>query len=149
MFILTLYTCRCCAIRPPDRRLWRSHIVLLVLVLLVLAGSFDGVDWLLLDDGAIGLRRVADVVAALVHVVRALVPVPVFVHCVEQDEDAERRCCYDADHHSRRAAGLAKDFRRARITLRTDPCGIGWKRDRNQILKKCSNQPFIHCYISD
>lgn len=112
-------------IRPPDRRLWRSHIVFLVLVLLVLAGRFDGVDWLLLDDGAVGLRRVADVVAALVHVVRALVPVPVFVHGIEQDEDAERRRRYDADHHSCRAAGFAEDFRRARVTLRTDPGGIG------------------------
>lgn len=131
MFILTLYTCRCCAIRPLDRRLWRSHIILLVLVLLVLARSFDGVDRLLLDDSAIRLCRVADVVAALVHVVRALVPVPVFVHGVEEDEYAERRRRYDADHHSRRAAGLSEDFRRPRVTLRTDPRGIGWKRERN------------------
>lgn len=112
---------------------WQSHIVLFVLVLLVLDGGLGRVDRLLLDHSAVGLRRVADVVATLVYVVRSFVPVAVLVHGVEQDENAERRCCHDADHHPRRAGWLPEDFRGAGVCLRSCPSRIGWRGERNVV----------------
>lgn len=102
-------------------KLWQSHIVLFVLVLLTLAWGLCGVHRFLFDNSAVGLRWVADVVATLVHVVRTLVSVPVFVHGVKKDENTQGRCRHDADHHPRRAAGLPEDLRRPRVA----PGGIG------------------------
>ena len=82
-----------------------SDVVLLVFVLLVLGDLGDAQRFVL--GAAVGLRgRVADVVAALVNVVRALVAVAVLVHGVEEDEDAEGCGRHDAHHHSRGAAAL-------------------------------------------
>lgn len=90
-----------------------SDVVLFVLVLFILAGDLGHADGLLFDGGAVGLRGgVADVVATLVYVVRALVAVAVLVHGVEQDEDAEGGGCYDAHHHARGAAGLSDHLHR-------------------------------------
>lgn len=127
-----VFSGKCSGWSSKRPKLSQSHVIFLVLVLLVLARGFRGVHWLLFDDGAIGLRRVADVVAALVHVVRALVPVPVFVHSVEQDEDTKRRRRHDADHHPRRAAGLPEDLG-AWVSLRSSASGIGCRGDRDMI----------------
>ena len=93
-----------------------SDVVLLVFVLLVLGDLGDAQRLVL--GAAVGLRgRVADVVAALVHVVGALVAVAVLVHGIEEDEDAEGRRRYDAHHHARGAAALPHHFRRTREHL--------------------------------
>lgn len=82
-----------------------SDVVLLVFVLLVLGDLGDAQRLVL--GAAVGLRgRVADVVAALIHVVRALVAVAVLVHGVEQDEDTEGCGSHNTHHHSCGAAGL-------------------------------------------
>lgn len=65
---------------------WFLYIIFLVLVFRSLAigvafGAATGC--FILHYSAIGLRRVADVVARLVHLVGTLVPVPVLVHGVE------------------------------------------------------------------
>lgn len=91
-----------------------SDVVLLVFVLLVLGDLGDPQRLVL--GAAVGLcGRVADVVAALVHVVRALVAVAVLVHGVEEDEDAEGRRRHDAHHHTCGAAAL--------------PNHLGWNRE--------------------
>ena len=91
-----------------------SDVVLLVFVLLVLGDLGDAQRLVL--GAAVGLRgRVADVVAALVHVVGALVAVAVLVHGVEEDEDAEGGGRHDAHHHARGAAAL--------------PHHLGWTRE--------------------
>lgn len=121
--------------------LWQSHVVLLVLVLLVLAWGFCGVDWFLFDNGAVGLCRVADVVATLIHVVWTFVSVPVFVHSVKQDKNTQRSCCYNANHHPCCAAGLPEDLRRAWVgTLWSSASGIGWKGYGNMIT---TNVPYL------
>ena len=93
-----------------------SDVVLLVFVLLVLGDLGDAQRLVL--GAAVGLRgRVADVVAALIHVVRALVAVAVLVHGVEEDEDAEGRGRHDAHHHARGAAALPHHLGRTREHL--------------------------------
>lgn len=128
-------------------KLWQSHVVLLVLVLLVLAWGFCGVDWFLLDNGAVGLCWVADVVATFVHVVRTFIPVPVFVHGIKKDENTQRRCSYNANHHPSCAAGLPEDLWRSRGTLRSG--GIGCKGDRDMITTNglsLPSSPLYHYY---
>lgn len=91
-------------------RVGLSDVVLLVFVLLVLGDLGDAQRLVL--GAAVGLRgRVADVVAALVHVVGALVAVAVLVHGVEEDEDAEGCGRHDAHHHARGAAALPHHLR--------------------------------------
>lgn len=68
------------------------YIILLVLIFrsLAIGAAFGAATrCFILHYGAVGLRRVADVVARLVHLVGTLIPVPVLVHGVEEDEDAE------------------------------------------------------------
>lgn len=68
------------------------YIIFLVLVFRSLATSAAfgaAAGCFIFHHSAVGLRRVADVVARLVHLVGTLVPVPVLVHGVEEDEDAE------------------------------------------------------------
>lgn len=96
-----------------------SDIIFLVFVFLALAGRFGGSGWLFLNHRAVALRRVTDVVPALVHLVGTFIPVTVFVHGIEEDEDAEGCCRHDADHHASGAAGLPDDLhcsRRAPFT---------------------------------
>ncbi len=93
-----------------------SDVVLLVFVLLVLGDLGDAQRLVL--GAAVGLRgRVADVVAALIHVVGALVAVAVLVHGVEEDEDAEGCGRHDAHHHARGAAALPHHLRRTWVHL--------------------------------
>lgn len=125
-------------------KLWQSHIILLVLVLLVLAGGLCGVDWFLFDYGAVGLCRVADVVATLVHVIRALISVAVFVHSVEQDEDAQCCCSHDANHHPGRAAGLPEHLRRAWVTgPGSGSSGISCKGNRHVLTTNARRPPCL------
>lgn len=68
------------------------YIIFLVLVFRSLAtGAAFGAaaGCFILHHSAVGLRRVADVVACFVHLVGTLLPVPVLVHGVEENEDAE------------------------------------------------------------
>lgn len=116
--------------------LWQSHIVLLVLVLLVLARGFRCVDLFLFDHGSVGLCRVADVVTTLVYMVGAFVSVPVFIHSIKQDENAQRRCCYDADHHPRGTARLPEDLLCSWVTLWSSTSGIGCKTKKQDYCKK-------------
>lgn len=93
----------------------RSDIVLLIFIFLVFVGTFSAVGLFLLDDSPIGLCWVTDVVSALIHVVGSLVSIPVLVHGIQEDEDAQRRCRHDPDHHARRAAGFTDHLGRARV----------------------------------
>lgn len=126
--------------------LWQSHIVLLVLVLLVLARGFRCVDLFLFDHGSVGLCRVADVVTTLVYMVGAFVSVPVFIHSIKQDENAQRRCCYDADHHPRSTARLPEDLRCSWVTLWSSTSGIGCKAKKNKITAKKPRFMFHHYF---
>lgn len=76
-----------------------SHIVLFVLVLLLLVAAFQTLLFVLHDVTVALDRGVGYVVAALVYLVGALVSVPVFVHGVQQDEDAQRCSGYYSDDH--------------------------------------------------
>lgn len=82
-----------------------SDVVLLVFVLLVL-GDFGDAQRLVLG-AAVGLcGRVADVVAALIHVVGALVSIAVLVHGIEKYEDAESCRRHDPHYHACGAAAF-------------------------------------------
>lgn len=127
--------------------LWQSHIVLLVLVLLVLARGFRCVDLFLFDHGSVGLCRVADVVTTLVYMVRAFVSVPVFIHSIKQDENAQRRCCYDADHHPRSTARLPEDLLCSWVTLWSSTGGIGCRgRQKTQDYYKKAHRVLHHYF---
>lgn len=82
-----------------------SDIVLLVLIFLVF-GDFGNAQGLVFGATVRLGGRIADVVTALVHVVGAFVAIAVFVHGVEEDEDAESGRGYDPYHHPRSAAAL-------------------------------------------
>lgn len=93
-----------------------SDIVLLVFVLLVFGDFGDAQRFVL--GAAVGLcGRVADVVAALVHVVRAFISIAVLIHGIEEDEDAEGGGCHDAHHHACGAAALPHHLRWTRQHL--------------------------------
>lgn len=81
------------------------HIILLVLVFLFLMAAL-GAGLLLLHERAVALGRVADVVPRLVHLIGPLVPVPVLVHGVQEDQDAEGGSSHNADDHPCCTAGL-------------------------------------------
>lgn len=91
-----------------------SDIIFLVFVFLALAGRFGGSGWLLLYHCAITLCRVTDVIPALVHLVGAFIPVTIFVHGIQQDEDTEGCGGHDSNHHPGRAAGLPDDLHGSR-----------------------------------
>lgn len=105
------------------------YIIFLVLVFGSLAGgaAFSAAaGGFIFHHGAVGLRRVADVVARLVHLVGPLVPVSVLIHSVEEDEDAEGGGRDDAHHHARGAAALAHHLRRAGEHLHLGERGARW-----------------------
>lgn len=118
----------------------RSDIVLLILIFLVFVGTFSAVGLLLLDDSPVGLCWVTDVVSTLVHVVGSLVSVPVLVHGIQEDEDAQRRRCHDPNHHARRAAGFTDHLGRAGVLPSSSCPGrvcCGW------IMKERRGYPWV------
>lgn len=64
----------------------KSHVILLILVLLILLVADFQALLFFLHDGAIALHgRVGNVVPALVHLVGAFVPVSVLIHGIQKD----------------------------------------------------------------
>lgn len=87
-----------------------SDVVLLVFVLLVFGNFGDAQRFVL--GAAVGLRgRVADIIAALIHVIGAFISIAILVHGIEEDEDAEGGSCHDAYHHACGAAALPYHLR--------------------------------------
>lgn len=122
-------------------KLQQSHVVLLVLVLFVLAWGLCCVDWFLFDYSAVRLCWIADVIATFVHVVWTLVSVPVFVHSIKEDENAQCSCCNDANNHPRGAAGLPDDL----WGVGSSKSGIGCKENKDTITINALSAVSYHC----
>lgn len=111
-----------------------SDVILFILVFLVFVGAFRTAGLFLLYYSPIGLCWVTDVVSTLIHVVWAFIPVSVFVHGVEEDEDAQGGSGYDPHNHARGAAGLPNHFCWAWVWL--SPACPGWVGCRKEGGKK-------------
>lgn len=107
-----------------------SDIILFILVFLVFVGAFCTAWLFLLYNSPIGLCWVTDVVSTLIHVVRTFIPVSVFVHGVEEDEDAQGGSCHDPHNHACGAAGLPDHFCWAWVWLSsTCPGWVGYRKE--------------------
>lgn len=82
------------------------YIVFFVLVFGSLVAGTLSAGLFVFDYCAIILCGIADVVPCFIYLIGALVSVPVFVHGIEEDEDAQGGSRDDTHHHTRSAAGL-------------------------------------------
>lgn len=118
-----------------------SDVILFILVFLIFVGAFCTAGLFLLYNSPVGLCWVTDVVSTLVHMIRAFIPVPVLVHGIEKDEDAQGGSGYDPHHHARGAAGLPNHFRRARVRLSPACSGrVGCRKEG----KKTHRDHWVH-----